>query len=93
MAILYAGIDLAKIVFAVRGVDAHGKLELVRPPVRRRAFMRGGVPPTARLRSRGQELQPVLRCDSLGVIRCLARGASCIQHRDFSDHGVEDASR
>lgn len=35
MAILYVGIDLAKNVFAVHGVDAHGKPALVRPAVAR----------------------------------------------------------
>jgi transposase len=35
MAILYVGIDLAKNVFAVRGVDEHGKAVLVRPSVAR----------------------------------------------------------
>ena len=35
MAILYVGIDLAKNVFAVHGVDEHGKAALVRPSVAR----------------------------------------------------------
>jgi len=35
MAILYVGIDLAKNVFAVHGVDEHGKPALVRPSVAR----------------------------------------------------------
>lgn len=35
MAILYVGIDLAKNVFAVHGVDEHGKPALVRPKVAR----------------------------------------------------------
>ena len=35
MAILYVGIDLAKNVFAVHGVDEHGKPALVRPSVPR----------------------------------------------------------
>ena len=35
MAILYVGIDLAKNVFAVHGVDEHGKPTLVRPSVPR----------------------------------------------------------
>ena len=35
MAILYVGIDLAKNVFAVHGVDEHGKAALVRPSVPR----------------------------------------------------------
>ncbi len=35
MAILYVGIDLAKNVFAVHGVDEHGKAVLVRPTVPR----------------------------------------------------------
>lgn len=35
MAILYVGIDLAKNVFAVHGVDEHGKPALVRPKVTR----------------------------------------------------------
>ena len=35
MAILYVGIDLAKNVFAVHGVDEHGKPVLVRPNVAR----------------------------------------------------------
>src|SRR5829696_7770332 len=35
MSILYVGIDLAKSVFAVHGVDAHGKPVLVRPNVPR----------------------------------------------------------
>ena len=35
MAILYVGIDLAKNVFAVHGVDEHGKTALVRPSVPR----------------------------------------------------------
>ena len=35
MAILYVGIDLAKNVFAVHGVDEHGKAVLVRPSVAR----------------------------------------------------------
>ena len=33
MAILHVGIDLAKNVFAVHGVDEHGKPALVRPSV------------------------------------------------------------
>ena len=33
MAILFVGIDLAKNVFAVHGVDEHGKAVLVRPSV------------------------------------------------------------
>jgi transposase len=35
MAILFVGIDLAKNVFAVHGVDEHGKVALVRPSVPR----------------------------------------------------------
>jgi hypothetical protein len=35
IAILYVGIDLAKNVFAVHGVDEAGKLVLVRPSVPR----------------------------------------------------------
>jgi transposase len=35
MAIVHIGIDLAKNVFAVHGVDEHGKPELVRPAVPR----------------------------------------------------------
>src|SRR5678816_1076905 len=35
MAILYVGIDLAKNVFAIHGVDEHGKPALVRPSVPR----------------------------------------------------------
>jgi len=35
MAILYVGIDLAKNVFAIHGVDEHGKAVLVRPSVQR----------------------------------------------------------
>lgn len=35
MAILYAGIDLAKNVFAVHGVDEAGRAALVRPSVAR----------------------------------------------------------
>ena len=35
MAILYVGIDLAKNVFAIHGVDEHGKPALVRPSVQR----------------------------------------------------------
>ena len=35
MAILYVGIDLAKNVFAIHGVDEHGKAVLVRPTVPR----------------------------------------------------------
>jgi len=35
MRILYVGIDLAKNVFAVHGVDEHGKAMLVRPSVAR----------------------------------------------------------
>ena len=35
MAIVYVGIDLAKNVFAVHGVDEHGKSDLVRPSVPR----------------------------------------------------------
>jgi transposase len=35
MAILYVGIDLAKNLFAVHGVDEHGKPALVRSAVRR----------------------------------------------------------
>lgn len=35
MAIVYVGIDLAKNVFAVHGVDEHGKPALVRPKVAR----------------------------------------------------------
>ena len=35
MAILYVGIDLAKNVFAIHGVDEHGKAVLVRPSVPR----------------------------------------------------------
>ena len=40
MAILYLGIDLAKNVFALHGVDTAGKPELVRPSVAR-AKLRG----------------------------------------------------
>jgi len=35
MAILYVGIDLAKNVFAIHGVDEHGKAVLMRPSVPR----------------------------------------------------------
>jgi transposase len=35
MAIVYVGIDLAKNVFALHGVDEHGKPALVRPSVPR----------------------------------------------------------
>jgi transposase len=35
MAIVFVGIDLAKNVFAVHGVDEHGKPALVRPAVQR----------------------------------------------------------
>ena len=35
MAIVYVGIDLAKNVFAVHGVDEHGKPILVKPKVAR----------------------------------------------------------
>jgi transposase len=35
MAILFVGIDLAKNVFALHGVDEHGKAVLVRPSVQR----------------------------------------------------------
>ena len=35
MAILYVGIDLAKNVFAVHGVDEHGEAVLIRPSVAR----------------------------------------------------------
>ena len=35
MAILFVGIDLAKNVFAIHGVDEHGKAILVRPSVQR----------------------------------------------------------
>ena len=35
MAILFVGIDLAKNVFAIHGVDEHGKTVLVRPSVQR----------------------------------------------------------
>ena len=35
MAILFVGIDLAKNVFAIHGVDEHGKAVLVRPSVPR----------------------------------------------------------
>ena len=35
MAILFVGIDLAKNVFAIHGVDEHGKAVLVRPSVQR----------------------------------------------------------
>ena len=35
MAILRSGIDLAKIVFAVHGVNESGRAELVRPNVAR----------------------------------------------------------
>ena len=37
MAIVYVGIDLAKNVFAVHGVDEHGQPALVRPSVPRQA--------------------------------------------------------
>jgi len=39
MAIIAIGIDLAKNVFAVHGVDATGKAVLVRPPVQRDALL------------------------------------------------------
>ena len=42
MAILYVGIDLAKNVFAVHGVDEHGKPALVRPSVPRAKLHRAG---------------------------------------------------
>ena len=35
MAILFVGIDLAKNVFAMHGVNEHGKAVLVRPSVQR----------------------------------------------------------
>ena len=38
MAILLVGIDLAKNVFAVHGVDEHGKAALVRPSVVRAGY-------------------------------------------------------
>ena len=41
MAIVFVGIDLAKNVFALHGVDEHGKAALVRPAVRRAT----GLPP------------------------------------------------
>ena len=39
MAIITIGIDLAKNVFAVHGVDEHGKPALVRPSVKRDALL------------------------------------------------------
>jgi len=39
MAMLYVGIDLARCVFAVHGVDEAGKYALVRPSVRRAGLM------------------------------------------------------
>src|SRR5713226_1516298 len=38
MKIMTVGIDLAKNVFAVHGIDEHGKAVLVRPSVRREQF-------------------------------------------------------
>ena len=35
MAIMFVGIDLAKNVFALHGVDEHGKAVLVRPSIAR----------------------------------------------------------
>ena len=47
MAILYVGIDLAKSVFALHGVDEHGKATLVRPSVPRARLMQAvaALPP------------------------------------------------
>ena len=47
MAIVTIGIDLAKNVFAVHGVGACGKPELVKPEVRRAKLLQliGGLPP------------------------------------------------
>jgi len=47
MAILYVGIDLAKSVFAVHGVNEAGKAELVRPSVARAKLLEliAGLPP------------------------------------------------
>jgi len=47
MSILYVGIDLAKNVFAVHGVDEHGKPALVRPAVPRAKLheLIAGLPP------------------------------------------------
>ena len=47
MAILFVGIDLAKSVFALHGVDEHGKAVLVAPKVARDKLvgMVGAMPP------------------------------------------------
>ena len=47
MAIVYVGIDLAKNVFAVHGVDEYGKPALVRPSVARARLheLIAGLPP------------------------------------------------
>jgi transposase len=39
MSIVFVGTDLAKNVFALHGVDEHGKAALVRPAVRRDQWM------------------------------------------------------
>ena len=39
MTIVFVGIDLAKNVFAVHGVDEHGRAALVRPSVPRASCM------------------------------------------------------
>ena len=49
MAILFVGIDLAKNVFAIHGVDEHGKAVLVRPNVQRARLQQlvAALPPCA----------------------------------------------
>ena len=64
MAILYVGSDLAKNVFAIHGVDEHGKAVLVRPSV-----------PRAKLHQFVAALPPC----TIGMEACLARttGQDC----------------
>src|SRR5260221_8579456 len=44
-------------------------------------------------RSRGQELKPVFRSDGFCFIRPFACWAASVEHRDFSDHRIENPAR
>jgi hypothetical protein len=61
MTIVSVGIDLAKNVFAVHGVDATGKPALVRPSVPRARLLEliASLPPSARPHSDAQPTEGV----------------------------------
>jgi hypothetical protein len=72
MGILYVGIDFAKNVFAVHGVDEHGKPALVRPSVPRVNSGRASTAVNARARL-GPSIESAARAGSAAA--CAARPA------------------